>query len=114
MNTIYPEMPGEPTFINNCGWKWPAWIQNNIAIESCPACGSDWVTSRPLSGQTHRNSNFPEFQVLPYPHFQFACGGIWREIDGRWVGKCWARKTRQLFLFPGQFACTTIHYQETA
>ena len=91
MSTLYPSLPSEPTYINDGGWEWPEWVKDKGS--GCPVCGAEWRTSRPLTLQPHSIDKEKYHDIPSYPHFSFACGGIWRDLgEGFWGGKCWAKK----------------------
>lgn len=99
MSSLYPSVPDLPH-----GAWWPRSMED-MSLGDCPVCGASWVTYIDLGpggpgphgmyvkpGLGHVADHLPD---LNYPHLRYECGGVWREVDGMWVGKCWAGKHQQ-------------------
>lgn len=102
--------------------SWPVgmkeWSGEFGNLSNCPCCGQRWITYRQVDGKTGHNQTWYEDQRSmlsgksrlrflppvpePYPHVRYACGGVLREIDGYWSGKCWARKSQLSLALTGE------------
>lgn len=91
MSSFYPEIPTS----NYCYTKFPR-LPDGRHCSPCPVCQAHEISWRDLTskGRSSEGCNHE------YPHIEFACGGIYREVaPGIWGGKCWARKEQQLLQF---------------
>jgi hypothetical protein len=94
MNTAYIEVPAYPLTDNH----YPGALRP-LKTGQCIHCKARWTTARGYDGEGLTHPSYAQdIPIPPYPHIAYLCGGIWREVDGVWVGKCWASRNLQLTL----------------